>query len=564
MTILIVVGIVSGIITAISPCVLPVLPAILSSSIQDGAKNKRRPFVVVGGLVTSFAFFTLLGGILISSVGLPDDLLRWTGIIVLAIVGLGLTIPAIGHVLERPFQNTKIPQLNRDGNGFVMGLALGLVFVPCAGPILASITVLAATNGLSWSLVALTLSFAAGVAIPLLGFGVAGQAIGSRIKAVRERLQAIRVASGAILMVTALVIATNVAEPLQRLVPETLADIQAAIENNDTVRNELDTLTGREVAGPAIGSALSFDECNDADPGVLHNCGPARDIVGITSWLNTPGNEAVELADLEGKVVLIDFWTYSCINCQRTFPFITAWDERYRDDGLVVIGVHSPEFTFEKSESNVADAARRYGIEYPIALDNQFETWREWDQRFWPAHYLIDQTGIVRQVHYGEGEYAQTEMLIQQLLDTPPLEFVEADAGNHTPGRTPEAYLGYARLAYADNGEFDVDVPVAFTATTAPERDHFSFGGTWTVREEHAKSGPGATMNLHFYGADVHLVMAGQGEVRVQLDGESGPGRVVQVDGTADLYDLFEGEPTEGILRLEFSEGIEAYAYTFG
>lgn len=146
MSTLIVVGIVSGLITAISPCVLPVLPAILTSSIQDGARSRRRPLVVVGGLVTSFAVFTILGGILLSSLGLPDDLLRWAGIVTLSIVGVGLAIPAVGHLLERPFQNTKLPQLNRGGNGFVMGLALGLVFVPCAGPILASITVLAATN----------------------------------------------------------------------------------------------------------------------------------------------------------------------------------------------------------------------------------------------------------------------------------------------------------------------------------------------------------------------------------------------------------------------------------
>ena len=167
--------------------------------------------------------FTLLGGVILSSLGLPADVLRWAGIVTLAIVGLGLAVPAVGHILERPFQNTRMPQLSRDGNGFVMGLALGLVFVPCAGPILASITVLAATNGLSWGLVALTLAFSVGVAVPLLGFGVAGQRIGSRIKAVRTRLQAIRIASGVVLIVTALVIATNLAEPLQRLAPAALA-----------------------------------------------------------------------------------------------------------------------------------------------------------------------------------------------------------------------------------------------------------------------------------------------------------------------------------------------------
>ncbi|PKQ17479.1 MAG: thiol:disulfide interchange protein, partial [Actinobacteria bacterium HGW-Actinobacteria-8] len=261
MSTLIVVGIVSGVITAISPCVLPVLPAILTSSIQDGARSRRRPLVVVGGLVTSFAVFTLLGGILLSSLGLPDDLLRWAGIVTLSIVGIGLAIPAVGHLLERPFQNTRLPQLNREGNGFVMGLALGLVFVPCAGPILASITVLAATNGLSWGLVVLTASFSIGIAIPLLAFGVAGQSIGSRIKAVRERLQAIRVTSGVVLILTALVLATNLAEPLQKLVPSTLAEIQQRLENNDGVRGELDSLAGREDQAATAGGQITFDEC---------------------------------------------------------------------------------------------------------------------------------------------------------------------------------------------------------------------------------------------------------------------------------------------------------------
>lgn len=561
---LIVVGLVSGVITAISPCVLPVLPAILTSSVQDGAQSRTRPFVVVGGLVTSFAVFTLLGGILLSSLGLPDDLLRWLGIAVLAIVGLGLAVPAVGHLLERPFVNTKIPTLNRDGNGFVMGLALGLVFVPCAGPILAAITVLAATNGLSWGLVALTLAFSVGIAIPLLVFGVAGQSIGKRIKLVRERLQAIRITSGVVLMATALLLAFNVLEPLQRAVPEVLADIQETIEDNDTVRSALDDLTGREEVVAAEGE-LTFDECADSDPGVLFTCGPARDITGIEQWLNTDGEElSIDELTADGGVVLIDFWTYSCINCQRTFPFLTEWDAKYRDEGLTIIGVHSPEFAFEKDAGNVADAADRYGIEYPIALDNDFETWREWDQRFWPAHYLIDSTGTVRQVHYGEGAYESTERLIQELLDSSELGVVQADIGNHTSGRTQETYLGYRRLAYADNGgQLATDEPRVYGHDSVPSPDHFVYVGEWTITSEYAESGAGAMLMINFYAADVHLVLGGQGEVTVSLV-NSDYTATVEVDGTTDLYDLYEGDPTDDVMILEFSPGIEAYAFTFG
>ncbi|MCB2413003.1 cytochrome c biogenesis protein DipZ [Demequina sp. TTPB684] len=561
---LVIVGIVSGLITAISPCVLPVLPAILTSSLQDGARSRRRPLVVVGGLVASFAVFTLLGGILLSSLGLPDDLLRWAGIVTLAIVGVGLAIPAVGHILERPFQNTRLPRLNRDGNGFVMGLALGLVFVPCAGPILASITVLAATNGLSWGLVVLTLSFSIGIAIPLLTFGVAGQSIGSRIRAVRERLQTIRIASGVVLILTSLAIATNIAEPLQRLVPGTLAQIQERIENNDGVRGELDSLAGRDDQPAAPAGQLTFDECEEQTSDRLADCGPARDFEGIEAWLNTEGGAPLSLDGLEGQVVLLDFWTYSCINCQRTFPYLTAWDERYRDDGLTIVGVHSPEFSFEKVVSNVEDATARYGIEYPVAIDNNFDTWRAWDQRFWPAHYLIDQQGTVRQVHYGEGGYEETERLIQELLDAPAQAPVEADPGNHTQGRTPELYLGWRRLEYAQNEGIATDERETYRGTSTPELHHFSYDGTWTIEGERAIAGPDARLNLHFYAADVHLVLAGTGEVTVGLASESDASRTVIVDGTSDLYDLYAGDPVDDVMSIDVSEGVEVYAFTFG
>lgn len=563
MTTLIVVGLVSGIITALSPCVLPVLPAILSSSIQNGSRSARRPIVVVAGLVTSFAVFTLFGGLLISSLGLPDAFLRWTGIVVLALVGLGLAIPALGHLLEKPFQRVRLPQLNRDGNGYVMGLALGLVFVPCAGPILASITVLAATRGFSWGLVGLTLAFSVGIAVPLLIFGLAGQQIGARTRVVRERLQAIRIGSGVVLMATALLIATNVTEPLQRVVPGVLAQAQEALENNESVREELDELAGREDQ-VAIAGQLTFDQCEEQAPDLLLDCGPRRDFVGIQEWLNTPDGEPLTEADLAGKVVLVDFWTYSCINCQRTFPFLTQWHERYADDGLVIVGVHSPEFTFERDVSNVADAAERYDIDYPIAIDNDFETWREWDQRFWPAHYLIDTDGTVRQVHYGEGAYAETELLIQELLGVPPRVPVDADAGNHTAQRTPETYLGWRRLMFYDNDQIVRDEPFEYTADTEPPINYISYGGDWTVGREAGVAGEDAEMYLFFYAADVHLVLSGQGEVRVTLADDPSYERIVEVDGVSDLYDLYEGEPIEDVMRLEFTEGVEAYAFTFG
>jgi len=562
---LIVVGVVSGAITAISPCVLPVLPAILTSSLQDGAANRRRPFVVVGGLVTSFAVFTLIGGALISFLHLPDDFLRWLGIVTLAVVGLGLAWPWFGHLLERPFLNTRLPKLNRNGNGFIMGLALGLVFVPCAGPILAAITVLAATNGVSWGLVTLTFSFSIGLAIPLLVFGVAGQAMGSRIKPVRNNLGALRIASGVVLMATALVIATNVAEPLQRAVPGFVTTAQERIEDNQTVRNQLDTLKeGDRFAATENGRYMAFDECSYVVE-ELHNCGKERELVGITDWLNTPDGAPIDLEDLRGKVVLIDFWTYSCINCQRTFPYLTAWWDKYKDDGLVIIGVHTPEFAFEKVKSNVAAAASRYGVTYPIALDNDYATWDAWGQRYWPAHYLIDQSGNVVQVHYGEGDYGATEKLIQQLLKTgPEPTAAPTGVGTITYNRSPESYVGYNRQQLSYNDTIVRDAPFDYTATADPPGNHFSFGGTWTVKPEYAEAGPDAHMVISFYAADAHLVLGGEGTVTVEVAGEPSTRRVVNVSGEPDLYTLWTGDPQAVLLNLTFSEGLQAYAFTFG
>jgi cytochrome c biogenesis protein CcdA/thiol-disulfide isomerase/thioredoxin len=562
---LVVVGLVSGMITAVSPCVLPVLPAILSTSLQDGAANRRRPLVVVAGLVTSFAVVTVLGGAVIGALNLPDDILRWAGIVTLLVVGLGLAVPAVGHVLERPFQNTRIPQLNRDGNGFVMGLALGLVFVPCAGPILAAITVLSATNGLSWGLAVLTLSFSLGIAIPLLFFGFAGQAVGVRIKAVRTHLGAMRITSGVILMLTAVVIATNLAEPLQRAVPGVLANAQESIEGRDGVRAELDQLAGREAeqADP-LGRYISFTECSYFTA-ELNNCGPERGLHGIGAWLNTPNGEPLSMEELRGKVVLLDFWTYSCINCQRTIPYQTAWYEKYKDQGLVVIGVHTPEFAFEKVESNVAAAIERYGVNYPVALDNGYETWEAWDQRYWPSHYLIDQGGTVRQVHWGEGGYGDTERLIQELLDAPPEPTVESTYQyTLTYNRTPEIYIGYTWGRNTVNEPIVRDQAAVYVSPEIARGNHFSFNGTWTVGPEAGTAGPDAGMVVYFYAAEANMVLGGTGTVTVEVEGDPSSRRTFDVSGTPDLYTVWNGEPNGVILNLEFSEGVEAYTFTFG
>jgi cytochrome c biogenesis protein CcdA/thiol-disulfide isomerase/thioredoxin len=559
MTTLLVVGFVSGLVTALSPCVLPVLPVVLTTSVTRGEPSPWRPWVVVGGLVVSFGVFTLLGGALLSLLGLPQDLLRWAGIAILAVVGLGLLWPRFGHVLEAPFARTRIPALNRDGNGFVLGLGLGLVFVPCAGPILATITVLAATAEIGPGLVLLTAAYCLGVAIPLLGFALGGRHILARVRAVRERTRLTRGIAGGLMLATALAIATSAVEPLQRLTPAWLEALTERVENDEDVRSELDGLAGR---GPEADSAdtLSFDECA-MDSAVLADCGPAPELVGITGWLNT---DPVTLADLRGKVVLLDFWTYSCINCQRTLPYLIGWAEEYADDGLVVLGVHSPEFAFERVERNVADNARRLGVTYPIALDSDFHTWRAYDQRYWPAHYLIDAEGTVRQVHYGEGAYAETEALIRELLGVDATGPASVDEYTLTDGRTPELYLGAGRLAAIENRPVVEGEPAQYRLNAFPIRDTFSLGGTWDIQDEYAEAGDDAWLSIHFRAAQVHLVLAGEGTVTVTLEGDPEYRREVAVTGTPALYTLYDDADREDVLLLELSDGLQAYAFTFG
>jgi cytochrome c biogenesis protein CcdA/thiol-disulfide isomerase/thioredoxin len=513
--------------------------------------------VIIAGLVTSFALATLAGSALLNLLGLPQDLLRWLGIVVLVVVGLGLLFPPIGRLLERPF--ARIPQraLNREGSAFVLGMSFGLVFVPCAGPVLAAITVLSATGGIGTGLIVLTASFAIGVALPLLGFAIAGQRMGERIRSVRGRTQTLRKVAGGVMVVTAVALSLNLTDSIQRHVPGYVAAVQDRIEGTDSARAALDDLSGREVAAPGSGEQMTFDQCAE-DPSQLHDCGPARDLVGIQDWLNS---QPLELSDLRGRVVLVDFWTYSCINCQRTLPYITDWDAKYRQKGLTVIGVHSPEFAFEREVPNVADNAERLGVEYPIAIDNGFQTWREWDQRYWPAHYLIDQAGQVRQVHYGEGAYAETEELIQDLLDTGD-EAVSADPPQaRTPGQTPETYLGYERarsVVNASNQFFDEQHTYAAVDVV---RDEVALDGQWTVEPERIVAGEDASLRLRYYARDMFLVLGGEGTVEVR---ENGRTRTIEVTGAPTLYTLASHSPQERVAELRMSPDVSAYAFTFG
>jgi cytochrome c biogenesis protein CcdA/thiol-disulfide isomerase/thioredoxin len=561
------IGFVAGIVAGISPCILPVLPVVLATGAttaptgeKQSFRSRGRPLAVVGGLILSFSLLVLVGSEVLSLLHLPQDFLRDAGIVLLVLVGLGFLFPPLSALLERPFARIGFRQPSGKSGGFVIGLALGVLFVPCAGPILAAITVVGATHRVGLTAVFLTVAFAAGAAVPLVAVALAGSELTKRVKALRERGPRLRQASGVILVAMALAIGLNAFGALQRDLPGYTSALQNHIEGSAQVRQELGSLTGNGHA--------SLAKCPIGTAGLV-NCGEAPGFKGITAWLNTAGGKPLSLASLRGKVVLIDFWTYSCINCQRSLPHVEAWYKTYARDGFVVVGVHTPEFAFEHVVSNVRDEAGQLGVRYPVAIDNNYDTWDAYDNESWPADYLIDANGDVRHIGVGEGDYTGTERLIRQLLaDAHP--GIALPASTSVPNKTPtgeinpETYVGFERLEYL-LPDYNVaqDLPAAYQFPVSLPLGGFGLSGTWTDFAQEATAGANAQLELAFQARDVYLVLGGTGTLNVSIDGVST--QTIDVGGIPKLYTLFRaGSITDGNMLLKASPGIKAYDFTFG
>ncbi len=542
MLLLLGIGFVAGLVTALSPCVLPVLPIVLA-----GGATGRRPLAIIAGIVVSFTVFTLFAAWLLGVAGLPEDFLRNLAIALLLLVALSLLSPRIGALLARPLQFLTRRPAGDLGGGFLLGASLGLVFVPCAGPVLAAVTVIAANREVGSEGVLLTLSYAAGAAVPMLAVAVLGQRAAGRLKAHAET---VRRAAGVLVGIAALAIAFGVDRDLQTAVPGYTQSLQDRFERSGSAQRELRELTGAREPSPLDSGAASS----------LRDYGPAPEFRHVTSWLNS---EPLKLAGLRGRVVLIDFWTYSCINCLRTLPYVEEWDRRYRDRGLTIVGVHSPEFAFERVESNVRENAADLGVEYPIALDNDFGTWSAWHNQYWPAKYLVDRSGHIRYYHFGEGDYAETEDAIRELLGmglprAPKAREPEPD----DLLITPETYLGYRRLARYGGEQVVPGVERRYRLPKSLYASEFAFGGAWRVDDERALAGENARLRLHYSARDVFLVLAGRGEVDVLVDGRRD--RRVRVRGDR-LYTLVDrAKAGDHLLEVRLSPGLAAYAFTFG
>ena len=567
------IGLLGGLITGISPCILPVLPVIFFSGTQssgtqspdDGAvavKTKRevgRPYRVIGGLVLSFSLVTLVGSALLSLLHLPQDAIRWIALAALVAIGLGLIFPRFEQLLERPFARIPQKQITTRAGGFGLGLALGVLYVPCAGPVLAAIVVAGATANIGLPVVVLTVAFALGTAVPLLFFALAGQRVTQRISAFRRHQRQIRVTAGVVTLLLAVALVFNLPAALQRAIPDYTSSLQNKVGGDEQLQQKLGGIVNdqnKELANCTSGSAQ------------LQNCGPAPDLRGINAWLNTPAALPIDLKALRGKVVLIDFWAYSCINCQRAIPHVEGWYKAYQDDGFEVIGVHTPEYAFEKVTGNVKKGAADLGITYPIALDNSYSTWTNYRNKYWPAEYLIDASGVVRHISFGEGDYDGTEKLIRQLISTarPGVRLPPAvDAPDTTPagGLTPETYFGVGKMVnYAGGGAYDKG-QANFTFPAALPNDTFALQGPWTLDYQGATAdSDSSSIKLNYHAKNVYLVVGGTGNLRVTRDGKT---TTVPVSGPPTSRQIVGGKDVaRGLLDVRLDQGLQVFSFTYG
>ena len=553
MLILVPIAFAAGIITAFTPCILPVLPIVLAG----GAGSTRRPYAIAAGLITTFTAFLLAGAWLWGLLGISAKHQIQIGAALLLVLAVTLIVPKVGELVERPFRFFTRRRAGDLGGGFLLGASLGLVFIPCGGPVLATLTANAATDRVGGWIVAIAIAYAAGAAVPLLAIARGSRGLTTRF---RQHAQTVRVAGGVLMAAAAVVIYQGWAESLQTKVPGYAQWVQDAIEGSSAAQDRLARLSGKTGAAFVPRRQQLASRLGKVP---LKDYGSAPDVHDVSAWINS---RPLSLPELRGKVVLVDFWTYSCINCLRTLPYLKAWDARYRSKGLVILGVHTPEFAFEHDLGNVRAAVRRLGIRYPVPLDNAYGTWKAYSNQYWPADYLVDQAGRVRDVHFGEGDYAKTEQNIRRLLEAGKAGRLP-QAGqdtDRTPSeiRTPESYLGYLRIGNYTGSPLRTDRNADYHFPPSLTQDSYAYDGTWKVEGERIVAGDNARVRLHFDARTVHLVLTGRGVVTVKLNGKMQES--VRIDRDR-LYTLVtQKQASDGLLELGLTPGLAAYAFTFG
>ena len=589
---LLVLAYLGGVLTIVSPCILPVLPFVFARSGQPFIKSG---LPLLTGMALTFALVATLAAVGGGWVVQVNQYGRWLALLFVALFGLTLLLPRVAERLTRPLVSagSRLSQAAgqdnrpRPGASFLIGVATGLLWAPCAGPILGLILTGAALQGASIATTLLLLAYAAGAATSL----AAALLLGGKVFALMKRSigtgEWIRRGLGAAMLAGVAAIALGLDTGLlARLSTASTGGIEQALVGQ---------LSGKSPAGngtmmaqiPAAGAAMKVA---DKAPGTLPVEGQLPPLNGAVQWLNSPPLDAQAL---KGKVVLVDFWTYSCINCLRTLPYVKAWAEKYRDQGLVVIGVHAPEFAFERDVGNVTKAMKELGINYPVAIDNDYKIWRAFNNEYWPAHYFADAQGRIRYHHFGEGDYAESERVIQQLLreagaKTVADGLINADAQGvqQAPDMnqvlSPETYVGYQRAEhFVPETGLVPDKVATYNPPVNLTLNDWSLGGQWAVGAERATaSAPASRIVYRFHARDLHLVLGPGADgkpvrFKVSIDGQA-PGDAHGVDVAADgsgrvteqrLYQLVRQTDAvkDRTFTIEFLDpGVSAYAFTFG
>jgi len=595
--ILFLVSYLGGVFTIISPCILPVLPFVFARADKPFLKSGL-PLLL--GMALTFAGVATLAAVGGGWVVRANEYGRWAAIILLALFGLTLLVPQLAERLTRPLVSlgSRLSQDASDATtkggsvwpSFLLGIATGLLWAPCAGPILGLVLTGAALQGASASTSLLLLAYAAGAATSL---GLA-LLIGGRVFAAMKRSlgagEWIRRGLGVAVLAGVAAIALGLDTSfLTRVSLASTTSLEQSILDLAKPKPSSVVMSNDQMAGSGA-MMMSAKPAMMAKPGDLPVEGQFPSLTGAVEWLNSPPltNEA-----LKGKVVLVDFWTYSCINCLRALPYVRAWADKYKDQGLVVIGVHAPEFAFEKNIDNVKQAAKDLGVTYPVAIDNDYAIWRAFGNQYWPAHYFIDAKGQLRHHHFGEGDYAESERIIQQLLAerngaAMPQDVVtvsatgaeaQADMGNV---KSPETYVGYDRAEnFASPGGQVKDAANSYAAPSALSLNDWGLTGNWTVGSENASlNQPGGTITFRFHARDLHLVLGPSADgkpVRFQvlLDGKPpAADHGVDIDAAGNgaiasqrLYQLIRqsGAVGDHIFEIRFLDpGAQAFAFTFG
>ena len=566
-----------GILTILSPCILPVLPFVFARADRS---FMRSTLPMLAGMAATFAIVATLAAVGGGWAVRANQVGRWAALVLLALFGIALVFPSISDRLTRPLVALGSRMTEREGqrdsvwSSLILGIATGLLWAPCAGPILGIIFTAAALNGASLNTTLLLLAYAMGAATSLALALLVGGKVFARMKKSLGTSERIRQVLGVLVLVGVAAIALG-------LDTRVLSKVSSA----QTAR--LETGLARKLgANHRMGETAT--RTNKMGDLVLPVEGELPPLTGMGPWFNGP---ALSREQLRGKVVVIDFWTYSCINCLRSIPYVKAWDERYRKDGLVVIGVHAPEFAFEREPANVARAVKDLGIRYPVALDNNYVLWRALQNNYWPAHYFVDAQGRIRYHHFGEGDYEGSERVIRQLL----AEAGHAPAGQPMPRvkgtgaeaaaaadeiGSPETYIGFARAdRFVSPGGLSKDEPKTYAGAPLSLND-WSLEGAWLDGRQSARSlAPGAKISFRFHARDLHLVLGSATgkpvRFRVALDGKVPAGDAgvdVKADGSGmvtdqRLYQLIrqKGPVKDRTFTIEFLDpGADAFSFTFG